>query len=36
VVVSTSAPFAVLTPLVSAVVGSTLTLRASVQMVVQG
>lgn len=36
VVVSASAPFAVLTPLVSAVVGRTLTLRAQVSMVVQG
>jgi Flp pilus assembly protein TadG len=36
VVVKTSAPFTVLTPFVSAIVGSTLTLRASVQMVVQG
>ena len=34
--VSASAPFDVLTPLVAAVVADTLTLRASVQMVVQG
>jgi Flp pilus assembly protein TadG len=36
VVVRASTPFTVLTPLVSAIVGSPLTLRASVQMVVQG
>ncbi len=34
--VSTSAPFTVLTPLVADLVGETLTLRASVQIVVQG
>lgn len=36
VVVSASAPFGVLTPVVSAIVGRTLTLRAQVSMVVQG
>ena len=36
IVVTTTAPFTVLTPLVSAVVGSQLTLRSSVEAVVQG
>ena len=36
VVVSASAPFGVLTPVVSAIVGRTLTLHAEVSMVVQG